>query len=931
MDKAAFMMRNNVGRGIVLNRPLPWILAVIALAGCIGTETTNPNETETGNPVPGLSGHLVDASGAPVEGATVKAFPEDRSGVEGASAGGVLDSALTDAKGRYRFPALTAGSYNLIGEYGRRNLAVLIPRIPYQGRKISLDLGIDTLRAPGQIQGSVTLAGKPRDGVFCYLPGTSFLSISDDNGGFWIANVPAGRYSVKYAQTGLATAVDTAVVVSAGSITKLKPKEMAPDTAFPPPPPDSLWLEQDTAAGTVKVRWTKAMAGDVDGYWVYRNEAGADEPVRVSPLVRDTFFVDTVFRGPEDTVKRELVYRVKTQDRQALLSATYGPTRTLSAEPPYLQRPLVVWTLPDTVSPGDKIRIIADFRLGAGVIDSIQWDSDWNEPNAKPFRKKRIGAAEGLDTLEIVADEVWPKRNDPVRPHAPILSLFDGHRRRWREVTNFQVIADAPQAFAGNDTTVAIDSFFTLRGRGQDRFGHIIAYFWDLDGDGIFENGSKMTGDLLIKFATGGRKTITLSVTDDDQRTGTDVVIVDVGSLLDMDSLARDTVLKKSGNPYWIKRPLLVPEGRKLEMEAGTDVRFWPKAGLIVKGTLVAKGAPGDSVRFSSEGGWHFSPPGTQYGLQILGGDDPNPARDTASSLAYVSFQDSKIGMVNSRPRIENSTFRAGVSDPMFAADAELAFYSSGRNRGEWICRNNVFTGFAVRVDCDSLGHPPSGPASPHRMVRFENNRLSGPVGIQVVNSNRDSASMEFLGNELRISTQSGYDRAGFSLRNASRVRLSGNRVSGANQAVSVYFGSVAEIDHNDFSGNEAAFLASGIIGADFNEEYTGRFHHNAISGSSEAAFLFKVHSGGVFDSNVVAADAGTAFVKDGYTKGTSTLGSAKDIDLRGNHWIMAGAIMDAAGVKGNLHVSQAAMDAELGNILIEPVLAQPPAGAGPP
>ncbi|MDB5051878.1 MAG: hypothetical protein JWO30_4949 [Fibrobacteres bacterium] len=920
------MRKRGIGRtGAGWIRPLIWALAAGAMAACIGTETTNPNEED--KPVPGLAGTLVDDYGKAAEGATVKAFQEGG----GSAAKGVFDSVLTDSKGRYRLTGLPEGSYNLVGEDGKRNLAVYIPRIPYQGPKVSLNLGVDTLRAPGQIQGSVTLGGKPREAVFCYLPGSSYLSISDENGGFWIANVPAGRYALKYAQTGLATATDTGVVVKPGAITKLPPREMVPDTAFPPPQPDSVWLEQDTAAGTITVRWPRAQAPDLDGYWVYRNDSGTNEPVRISDhLVKDTFFVDTVFRTPQDTVARSLTYRVKSQDRQALLSTAYSPPRTLSAAPPQMAKPLVIFTAPDTLSRGDVIRIIADFRLGAGRIDSIQWERDYNDTTLPPFRRKTIAAAEGSDTLVINVDEVSPKRLDSRRLHGQFLSLWDGAGRRWRVGYPFQVIADPPKAFAGNDTSVGVNASFTLHGRGKDRFGRIIAYYWDLDGDGQADQGSKDTGDITLKFATGGRRTLIFSVVDDDQESSSDTLILDVGTSLDFDTLPQDTLLEKSGNPYWIKRPLTIPLGRRMELGPGVVLRFWPKAGLDVRGILIAHGGAGDSVRFEAQGNSYFSPPGTSYGLRFLCEEAPNPVRDTASSLTYVSFRDSKLGIQHCRPRIENSGFRSGYIDSSSLGVPAMAFYSSSRPRGEWVCRNNSFTGFPIYIEVNDLARVPASPAVVNGIVRFEGNAIAGDMGPRVENSNRDSAIMEFTGNTLSIQATGTAEHSGFELSGTSRVMVSGNRVSGADQAILVRMVCKAQISGNDFIANRTAFRLVHGVGDGF-MDYSGRFHHNRVSGSSESAFSFAVHTTGVFDSNWVSADAGVPFVRDEYRDGGSALHAGKDIDMRANYWTLPAGPADAASVQGNIQVSQAAADRELGKILVEPVLAAPPAGAGRP
>ena len=222
-------------------------------------------------------------------------------------------------------------------------------------------------------------------------------------------------------------------------------------------------------------------------------------------------------------------------------------------------------------------------------------------------------------------------------------------------------------------------------------------------------------------------------------------------------------------------------------------------------------------------------------------------------------------------------------------------------------------------------------PSAPHRMALFQGNRVTAPMGVSALNRNRDGASMEFIGNEVSVDAFTAQGRSGFSLEGGSPMRLSGNRVVGGDYGVIVGYKSIVEIDHNEFSGNGIAFKDYAEPGWPLNIGYAGRFHHNKISGSAIGAFEFAVHTGGRFDSNWVAVDAGKPLVKDAFIKGTGSVDAGKDIDMRGNHWTAAGAVLDAAGVRGNLQVSQVALETELGAILIEPLLELPPAGVGRP
>jgi hypothetical protein len=202
-------------------------VGMVWLAGCTGTETTNPASND---PLGNLRGRLVDTMGQPRSGAIVKAFEAGKGPVGKVMVGD--DSVITDDQGFYRFQRLGRGSYNLIGDYNGGDLVVLIPKVYYQGG--NMDLGTDTLRLPGRITGNVRLEGKGKAGIFCYLIGTSFLSISDETGKFWIYGVPQGKYDLSHAYPGLQTSMDTEIAVKAGETTMRPDRDLVYDTVPSP-------------------------------------------------------------------------------------------------------------------------------------------------------------------------------------------------------------------------------------------------------------------------------------------------------------------------------------------------------------------------------------------------------------------------------------------------------------------------------------------------------------------------------------------------------------------------------------------------------------------------------------------------------------------------------------------------------------------------
>jgi hypothetical protein len=172
----------------------------------------------------GLYGKLVDGDGKPVSGAGVKAIATGDEGLNkaahrAAALSSDTDSVFTDENGYYFFESLDAGTYNIQGNYDNGSLAVLITGITYDSTGAIQEIKTDTLRVPGRIAGKVNTATDDDGGVLCYIPGTSFLAVTDDSGAFIIANVPRGNYTIAYRKEQLKTVSDTEIEVRSGEQT----------------------------------------------------------------------------------------------------------------------------------------------------------------------------------------------------------------------------------------------------------------------------------------------------------------------------------------------------------------------------------------------------------------------------------------------------------------------------------------------------------------------------------------------------------------------------------------------------------------------------------------------------------------------------------------------------------------------------------------
>ena len=224
--------------------------------GCEGSATQTTNGQC-------LHGTLVNASGAPVAGALIKAWPTGAV-VLGDPDGAPAAMSETDAEGRYALKDLAAGEYNLFGDKGHGSSTVLIPRVAYAS--VELDLGEDTLTPPGTLIGKVMSGGAPLAGVFCWLPGSSRVAMTDSLGRFALDRIPEGTYLLRYTSMGYAPAWDSSVAVASGEITALPAKTLVFDLASQPPTPQGLAAAYDTVTGLVSLTWTRPDVADLEGY-----------------------------------------------------------------------------------------------------------------------------------------------------------------------------------------------------------------------------------------------------------------------------------------------------------------------------------------------------------------------------------------------------------------------------------------------------------------------------------------------------------------------------------------------------------------------------------------------------------------------------------------------------------------------------------------
>ena len=349
-------------------------LALFALIGCILDGRRAGRGSEVENEV-GVYGVLVDEAGKPVAGAKVKAKPAAAGvGKLGAAAAMPLnDSDLTDSKGRYSLTSLRKGDYDLLGLASAGDLVVLIPGIRVADSAKPVDVGVDTLRAPGTIRGRVLTGSQGKVVVLCFIPGSSYLAATDDSGKFALTGVPQGRYKVSYSSTGYILGTDTGVVVTSGKVTDLPPHQLEFDPSLPPPPPQGLKAEVDTMIGRITLTWHPVKVADLRDYVIYLSDPGHADPVAIASW-RDTLYRHDMIVPPGET--RSLRFRIRSQDSGFNQSQAFSEPAFIPEYKTDWANSIFSWISPpgEVMELPDSLHLIVRYHKPLyGTVREISW------------------------------------------------------------------------------------------------------------------------------------------------------------------------------------------------------------------------------------------------------------------------------------------------------------------------------------------------------------------------------------------------------------------------------------------------------------------------------------------------------------------------------------------------------------------------------
>lgn len=623
------------------------ILAVLALSGLVGCENSVVSPTLESR---GIYGTVVDKQGKKLKQVKVKVTPVIV-GLKKVSADTLPDSTVTQEDGTFHI-LVDAGTYNVQSDYGNGSLVSISQNV-----KVS-DSGatvlVDTIKEPGKIHGKISLSASLKKALAkssddlskgsCFIPRISPVYRADQNGICEIPIVPEGNYNVVFEYPKFLPANESLFVESGKTVSS--DVNLTSDPDYGPPTPVLKELIYDTLSGTIKIVWNKVSVSDLLGYNVYRSSNNETSLLTLNKVsIKDTFFVDSIYKLPSDSLTLNLVYTVKAQDSGLNVSENYSNSLKVSVNPPNKFKTYISFTTPSKVSVNDsvwvKVTCSNTFRKNVSI--------DWNIDSTLVSR-----AFDGVTDSILVSSKV-------AKTFKIKASVKDNFGYVWTNETSLEVKKFAPTINIPTQTLEA-DKLSEFSANATDDVGSIVKYEWDINGDGIFDTVTQ-TSKIFLTLDRPGKMIVT--VTDDDGNIVSDTNSYQVFNYLN-GNISKDLTLSKKAAPYLVN--VVIDSGITLTVGPGVEIylngpRGW---GIQVYGNLNLVGTEADSIHVHDFNG--------QSGIVYF-----KSSKNSISVMKYVHMNIEKYGLNspifkqidfthtffdNTHLIIENKDLALGLVDP---------------------------------------------------------------------------------------------------------------------------------------------------------------------------------------------------------------------------------------------------------------------------
>jgi N-acetylneuraminic acid mutarotase len=395
-------------------------------------------------------GTLVRQNGTPVAGAVVHldtaAYSSDTTYV-------ALDSTITDSKGAFSFRRMHgAGFFSIYGDYHSSELVALLRALkdtasPTTFHKV--DVGTHAMFPPGFISGKVVIDETSMTGTICYIPGTSLMAITGDDGSFVISGVPVDTYRVFFAYPDYLVGRDSGVIVKSGDTTDVGTILLNYDPNKGVPTPRSVIAVYDTLHGVVFLSWHQVHVSDLKGYIVYRGLNGGTIDARDTVLAGDTVFRDTIYASYLDTSIYTCQYEVAAFDSAPNYGNKTNPI-TIVTVPPSSMRTVFKFSLlgtaaGDTAEAGDTVEVFTQFSNKNNVNTTVSWYSAYPDSMLK---RDSVNSNSGYDTVR----HVFAASGRAVL----YVAAIDDHQNSWLDSIVLFVRPRHVDAVSCDSTTIGI-------------------------------------------------------------------------------------------------------------------------------------------------------------------------------------------------------------------------------------------------------------------------------------------------------------------------------------------------------------------------------------------------------------------------------------------------------------------------------------------
>jgi hypothetical protein len=339
--------------------------------------------------------------------------------------------------------------------------------------------------------------------------------------------------------------------------------------------------------------------------------------------------------------------------------------------------------------------------------------------------------------------------------------------------------------------------------------------------------------------------------------------------------LSENTTWTNNGNYYIVVENVIVPTGITLTIEPGVNVLFELNTSLQVKGTLIARGNPADSITFMPEGdpwgGIYFNGSKTEFD------DDGNYV--SGSILSYARIDSSSYSIVlqeNAGVLIQNSVLK-GASFGMYVKDATGNIVRNclieGHDFGIFLASSfrvheNLFKDNVIRNN---------------RYVGFFANNSSGFINYNIISENKVEGNLVglYLGNDGPVDQGFNLVTGNIFRDNSYGIRLfqdtsviernyiinnliTGIEIIGAGHSTirhnliagNGFWGMALEqkAQNNHIEGNSIEFNQNGVLittGKNGVSQYNN-FIANGIHNNTDTAVMFRSAPQSIFEKNSI-------------------------------------------------------------------------------